>query len=42
MTTADVGFDVGGRTPAEVREFIRAEARTYREIVEVTQSQKEE
>lgn len=39
---ADLGFDVGGRTPAEVREFIRAEARTYREIVEVTKSQRDE
>jgi len=39
---ADLGFDVGGRTPAEVREFIRSEARTYREIVEVTKSQRDE
>jgi tripartite-type tricarboxylate transporter receptor subunit TctC len=39
---AELGFDVGGRTPEQVRDFIRAEARTYREIVEVTKSQRDE
>lgn len=38
---ADLGFDPGGKPAAEVAEFIRREARTYREVIEAANIQRE-
>jgi len=39
---ADLGFEVGGRSPDQVRAMIAAELKTYRHVVEVTKSQRDE
>jgi len=40
--TADLGFDIGGRSPEQTAEFIRSEARVYRELVDVAKLQRDQ